>query len=206
MSYVIKLKKSKAVVHSLKNYATDRSTLICVTPVMSESKLARKNEKIRGISSCFIRMKQTMSGRIKAGLFAGAISGIALGFLLKAIEAITGKLVYTLLLNVDFIPIIGQINWPEWIEFVFHLFISLIIGVIYSIGSSRYFSKQRKAQAILAYILTLPTVFLYFPLTYLAIKPTPGLWDFTAITYWTLGHVIYAAILFGTYTSKHTFD
>ncbi|WP_273850276.1 hypothetical protein [Guptibacillus spartinae] len=147
-----------------------------------------------------------MSGKIKSGLFAGAISGIALGFLLKGIEAVTGKLVYTLLLNIDFVPVIGQINWPEWIEFGFHLFISLIIGVVYSIGSSRYFFHQRKAQAIFAFVLTLPTVFLYFPLTYLAIKPTPGLWDFTAISYWTLGHLIYAAILFGAYKGKHNFD
>ncbi|WP_226658474.1 hypothetical protein [Pseudalkalibacillus hwajinpoensis] len=147
-----------------------------------------------------------MSGKIKSGLLAGAISGIALGFFLKGIEAVTGKLVYTLLLNIDFIPVIGQINWPEWIEFVFHLFISLIIGVVYSIGSSRYFPQQRKAQAILAYVLTLPTVLLYFPLTYLAIKQTPGLWDFTAITYWTLGHLIYAAVLFVAYTREYTFD
>jgi len=145
-------------------------------------------------------MKQMMSGKIKSGLIAGTIAGIALGFILKGIEAVTGKLVYTLLLNVDFIPIIGDIKWSEWIEFLFHLLISLIIGVVYSIGNSRYFPNQKKAQAIFAYVLTLPTVFLYFPLTYLAIKPTPDLWDVTAISYWTFGHLIYAALLFCIYT------
>ena len=141
-----------------------------------------------------------MSGKIKSALIAGTIAGIALGFILKGIEAVTGKLVYTLLLNIDFIPIIGNINWPEWVEFLFHLIISLIIGVVYSVGSSRYFAHQRRAQAIFAYVLTLPTVFLYFPLTYLAIKPTPDLLDVTAISYWTFGHLIYAALLFRIYT------
>ncbi|MDO6657698.1 hypothetical protein [Anaerobacillus sp. 1_MG-2023] len=140
-----------------------------------------------------------MSGKIKLGLLAGTISGIALGLILKVIQITTGKLVYTLLLNIDFIPIIGNINWPELIEFVFHLIISLIIGVVFSLGSSRFFSNKKVYQAIFAYVLTLPTVFLYFPLTYFAIKPTPDLFDLVAIGYWTIGHFIYAAILFGVY-------
>lgn len=183
-----------------RSFATDRSTPICVIPAMNGSKLERKKERIQAISSCIIRMNQTMSGKVKLGLMAGTISGIALGLILKGIQALTGDLVYTLLLNIDFIPIVGSINWPEIIEFAFHLIISLIIGVVYSIGCARYFPGRKKAQAVLAYVLTLPTVFLYFPLTYLAIKPTPDLMDLSAIGYWTLGHAIYAAILFGVYT------
>ncbi|MBN8207324.1 hypothetical protein JI666_01030 [Bacillus sp. NTK071] len=141
-----------------------------------------------------------MNGKVKLGLIAGTISGIALGLILKAIQALTGNLVYTLLLNIDFIPIIGSINWPEIIEFGFHLIISLIIGVVYSIACARYFPRKKEAQAVLAYMLTLPTVFLYFPLTYLAIKPTPDLMDLSSIGYWTFGHAIYAVILFAVYT------
>ncbi|WP_347550531.1 hypothetical protein ABFG93_03015 [Pseudalkalibacillus hwajinpoensis] len=94
----------------------------------------------------------------------------------------------------------GRIEWPELIEFIFHHIISLLIGVFYSIGCYRYFRRHKAAQIIFAYVLTLPTVFLYFPLTYLAEKPTPPLLDFTAIGYWTLGHAIYAVILFAVYT------
>lgn len=137
-----------------------------------------------------------MNGKVKQGLIAGTLSGIVLGLLLKEIQAGTGVLVYTLLLNIDFIPVIGNIQWAESIEFLFHLIISLIIGVVYSLGSYRYFHKRRKAQFIFSYVLTLPTLFLYFPLTYLAEKPTPPLMDSVAITYWTLGHVVYAAVLF----------
>lgn len=141
-----------------------------------------------------------MNGKVKLGLLAGTISGISLGLILKGIEALTGDLVYTLLLNIDFVPIMGSINWPEIIEFGFHLIISLLIGVVYSIGCTRYFPRRKKAQAVLAYALTLPTVFLYFPLTYLAIKQTPDLMDLSAIGYWTIGHAIYAVILFAVYT------
>lgn len=183
----------------LKNYATDRSIPICVTHVMNELRREQKNVKILGNLNYSTRMNRTMSGKIKLGLLAGTISGIALGLILKVIQVTTGKLVYTLLLNIDFIPIIGNINWPELIEFVFHLIISLIIGVVFSLGSSRFFSNKKVYQAIFAYVLTLPTVFLYFPLTYLAIKPTPDLFDLVAIGYWTIGHLIYAAILFGVY-------
>ncbi|MGB7998675.1 MAG: hypothetical protein WCF60_01035 [Anaerobacillus sp.] len=140
-----------------------------------------------------------MSGRIKLGLLAGTISGIVLGLILKSIQAITGELVYTLLLNVDFIPIIGGKNLPELIEFGFHLIISLIVGIVFSFVSFHFFKDRNKAQAILAYVLTLPTVFLYFPLTYLAIKPTPDLFNMTAFSYWTFGHVIYAGVLFAVY-------
>lgn len=140
-----------------------------------------------------------MSGKVKQGLIAGTLAGIVLGLLLKGIQATSGVLVYTLLLNIDFIPVIGSIHWPESIEFLFHLIISLIIGVVYSLGSYRFFHKRRVAQLLFAYVLTLPTVFLYFPLTYLAEKPTPPLLDSVAITYWTLGHVVYAAVLFAVY-------
>ncbi len=140
-----------------------------------------------------------MSGKIKLGLLAGTISGIVLGLVLKGVETVTGELVYTLLLNVDFIPVIGDKNLPELIEFGFHLIISLVIGVVFSIICSRFFPNRTKAQAVFAGVLTLPTVFLYFPLTYLATKPTPDLLNVTAISYWALGHVIYAGFLFSVY-------
>ncbi|MCA0987923.1 hypothetical protein [Guptibacillus algicola] len=167
---------------------------------MNGLKLAQTREKKAAISSSIIKKRPMMSGKIKEGLIAGTISGIILGFLLKGIEASTGILVYTLLLNIDFIPIIGNIEWPETIEFIFHLIISLAIGVVYSIGSYRYFHKRKVAQVVFSYLLTLPTVFLYFPLTYLAEKPTPPLTDIVAIGYWTLGHAVYAAVLFAVYT------
>src|SRR5699024_11796194 len=53
------------------------------------------------------------------------------GFFLKILELITDLKVYTLLLNIDFIPILGNINFPEWIEFSFHIIISVILTYIF---------------------------------------------------------------------------
>ncbi len=68
---------------------------------------------------------------LRLGISIGMLSGIILGLCLKWIEWLTGKQVYTLLLNVDFIPIIGPIQWPEWVEFVFHLLIAVAIGIVF---------------------------------------------------------------------------
>lgn len=58
---------------------------------------------------------------ILLSIYIGLISGILLGLFLKLVENITGILVYTLLLNIDFIPGVGAIKWTEPIEFIFHL-------------------------------------------------------------------------------------
>jgi hypothetical protein len=46
-----------------------------------------------------------------------------------------------------------------------------------------------------SFLLTLPTIPLYFPLTLLALKPTPAVDDALALFYWTAGHLIFAAVL-----------
>lgn len=123
-------------------------------------------------------------------LTAGLISGLALGFFLKAVEANGGPLVYTLLLNVDFIPMIGSVKWPEWIEFFFHLIVSFFLAA----GFYFLCSKGKKPFSA-AFLVTTPAIFLYFPLAALAQKPVPSLTDLEAILWWTAGHALYAAVL-----------
>nr|WP_239586950.1 hypothetical protein [Bacillus ectoiniformans] len=125
--------------------------------------------------------------------------------MLKIIESETGKAVYTLLLNVDFIPLIGNIVWPEWIEFSFHLLVSFAISFSYFYLLSNVTPAARRP-LVTALLLTLPAVLLYFPLSYLAIKPVPDLMDQSAFIYWTLGHIVYAYALFSWgnfYQKKH---
>ena len=43
-------------------------------------------------------------------LYIGIFSGILLGLLMKFIQSVTNVKVYTLLLNVDFIPIFGKVK------------------------------------------------------------------------------------------------
>lgn len=123
-------------------------------------------------------------------LISGAVSGLALGFFLKAVEYSFGDLVYTLLLNVDFIPVINQVIWPEWMEFLFHLIVSFFIAAGYFLLLKRW-----DRPVLLAFLVTIPAVFLYFPLSVLARKTVPAVDDISAIAWWTAGHLLYAVLL-----------
>lgn len=135
---------------------------------------------------------------LRLGISIGMLSGIILGLCLKWIEWLTSKQVYTLLLNVDFIPIIGPIQWPEWVEFVFHLLIAAAIGIVFVYIVGKLINMSIRKIVLCSFLLTLPTIPLYFPLTLLALKPTPAVDDAVAIFYWTAGHLVFtAALVFG---------
>ncbi|ANU17570.1 hypothetical protein BBI11_11290 [Planococcus maritimus] len=133
--------------------------------------------------------------KILKGLWIGFWSGLILGLLLKWMQAVTGVRNYELLLNIDFIPLVNQVNWSELTEFVFHLIISLVIGIVYV-----YIAKRRRYTfgqlTIISLVLTLPTYLLFFPLSMLAVEadvPEPG--DMGAFLYWILAHLTYALLL-----------
>lgn len=130
------------------------------------------------------RKRQRRIGKvIRLGISIGILSGSILGLCLKWIEWLTGKQVYTLLLNVDFIPIIDPIQWPEWVEFVFHLFIAVVIGIVFVYIVDKLNNMSIRKIVLCSFLLTLPTIPLYFPLTLLALKPTPAVDDALAIFY-----------------------
>ncbi|MEW4285018.1 hypothetical protein [Priestia koreensis] len=133
------------------------------------------------------------------GAWSGAIAGLILGLFLKMIQFITGEKVYTLLLNVDFIPVIGNVDWPEVVEFLFHLIIAVMIGLVF--GGVLQFKKWEtlRMHVLIAACLTIPTIFLYFPLTLLAHQATPGVWNGWALFYWTFGHALFMIVLLITY-------
>ncbi|WP_201716699.1 hypothetical protein [Rossellomorea arthrocnemi] len=126
-----------------------------------------------------------------AGIVLGLISGTILGLFFKWIQGSTGIRVYVLLLNVDFIPVFASKNLPEWQEFSFHLLISIIIGVVF-VYLKEKLNISSKGGWLLSMLLTFPTVFLYFPLSYLAVQEVPGILNGMAIFLWTAGHLIYA--------------
>ncbi|MDT9023774.1 hypothetical protein [Rossellomorea aquimaris] len=132
--------------------------------------------------------------QICSGTIIGLASGTLLGLFLKWMQILTGIKVYVLLLNVDFIPVFGETNFPEWIEFLFHLVISCVIGVLFVYLMERL-NVSGKGSWVLSLVLTIPTVFLYFPLSHLAIKDVPGLLYGEAIILWTAGHLLYALSL-----------
>lgn len=128
------------------------------------------------------------------GIGIGIASGILLGMILKFLQSLTGINVYILLLNVDFIPYLGDVRWAEWVEFLFHLIISCLIGIIF-IKLIHHFKLTGRAIWILSLVLTLPAFFLYFPLSFLATKEVPGIFDPPGITLWFIGHLVYGVSL-----------
>lgn len=133
--------------------------------------------------------------KVLKGLWIGFWSGLILGLLLKWMQAVTGVRNYELLLNVDFIPLVNQVNWSELTEFVLHLIISLVIGIVYV-----YIAKHRRYTfgqlTIISLLLTLPTYILFFPLAMLAVEAdVPEPTDMGAFLYWILAHLTYALLL-----------
>ena len=134
--------------------------------------------------------------KIFSSLYIGIGSGILLGLLLKSIEFVSQIRVYTLLLNVDFIPVIGQIEWSEPMEFLFHVVISICIAFAF-IFLTDILNLQTSLPKLwlLSLILCLPTFGLYFILSSLAIKEVPAWNDWLAFAYWSIAHLIYAWVL-----------
>ncbi|WP_272479950.1 hypothetical protein [Aquibacillus koreensis] len=60
----------------------------------------------------------------------------------------------------------------------------------------------------IALLLSMIAAISYFPLTSLAIKETPSVTDWQGITYWIIGHLIYAFIMLimpFRFNQKHKF-
>jgi hypothetical protein len=160
---------------------------------MNESLKKRKNVPLPEISDYTGLQKWKMiSNHSIKGTGIGVVSGTILGLLLKLLQTVTGIKVYTLLLNVDFIPYVGIIHWPEWIEFIFHLLVSCLIGIVY-VMLINLFKLKGISVWLVSLALTLPAFFLYFPLSSLAIKDVPAPHNVTAILLWLFGHLIYGA-------------
>ncbi|MFE8703690.1 hypothetical protein ACFYKX_24280 [Cytobacillus sp. FJAT-54145] len=136
-----------------------------------------------------------MVSRILNATVIGIISGIVLGAVLKVIEEQTTKKVYTLLLNIDFIPILNSIQFGEMGEFLFHLLFSIILSFIYMSWTEKSSPNSALAYFVKASIVTFPTILLYFPLSFLALKEVPAINDIQSIMFWTFGHFMYVIAL-----------
>ncbi|MGD6779040.1 hypothetical protein ACQCT3_04980 [Sutcliffiella horikoshii] len=132
---------------------------------------------------------------IRRGAFTGLISGILMGVFIKALEILSGKKIYVLLLNVDFIPGFKNANLSELAEFFLHLIVAVMIGIMFAFIVERFQLFDKRRQYLVAIGITSPTILLYFPLTILAIKETPAPTDVIAILLWSIGHLAFAVFL-----------
>lgn len=134
------------------------------------------------------------------GTFKGLLSGTFLGLFLKMIEISTGIKVYTLLLNVDYFPILKNYHFPELIEFGFHLIISVVVAfsLLFIIKKYRWNGTQIIVRTL---FITFSIGFLLYPTTALSDR-TPELSSLPAIFFWLLGHLLYGLLLSSLFIKK----
>ncbi|NGP44387.1 hypothetical protein G4V62_05240 [Bacillaceae bacterium SIJ1] len=129
--------------------------------------------------------------RFIAGVSSGIFSGVILGLILAAFEEISGKRVYTLLLNIDFIPWLSRWSGNMWIEWVLHMTVAVSIGCIHVLLTEIY----KWPDVLSASALTVIALFMYIPLSTLALGPAPSLIDGMAWGLWFLGHLCFCVSL-----------
>lgn len=124
-------------------------------------------------------------------LFTGIISGIFLGAFLWLVQRLTSLKVYTLLVNVDYIPVLKEWNMGSFIEFSLHLIVSvLLVFMLYEI-----FKRMSMAYSLLPYVLANGAIGLFLYGTTAFSQRTPDLFDFYSLSYWLLGHLLYGVVV-----------
>ena len=148
-------------------------------------------------------MLLTRRGLQRAVLY-GLISGLFLAALLKIIEHITRFKVYTLLLNVDYIPYIKTFVFPELVEVGFHLIVSIALSIcLYLMIINGKISSRKKIIVLCTFVCFIIGVAL-FPTTTFSDR-TPAFTSIPSFSYWIVGHIMYGCImgiLFARYLTK----
>ncbi|WP_277584876.1 hypothetical protein [Psychrobacillus antarcticus] len=133
----------------------------------------------------------------------GIITGLALTLFFKAIQLGTGYKVYTLLLNVDYLPILKGFKFPEIVEVLFHLIVSIALAVILVL----IIQQLQIISNIKIIAICMLTCFiigaLYFPTTLLSDR-TPPITSIPSLVYWIIGHLLYGFILGVLLSNKHS--
>lgn len=126
-------------------------------------------------------------------LFAGIMAGAVLGLLLKLAQQMTGYKVYTLLLNIDYIPVLGALHLREWQEFILHLIVALILAfILMEIAIRRRMTGG--SLICLCISINIGIAICYYPLTNLS-DHTPPLTSLPAFFIWVGAHFLYGLLL-----------
>lgn len=131
---------------------------------------------------------------LQRSLLYGLISGLFLTVLFKFIQYITHYKVYTLLLNVDYIPYVNTFVFPELIEVSFHLIVSLVLAIcLYLLIVYLKISSRKKIIIVCTLVCFIIGIAL-FPTTTFSDR-TPAFSSIPSFSYWIVGHILYGYIL-----------
>lgn len=132
-----------------------------------------------------------IDGGLTMLLFVGIISGLAIGIFFYMCELLSQLPVYTLLMNVDYFPIIGEWEHPPVIEFIYHMIVSIIL-VCLLFFFLRLWNLERH---IWAYVSISSLIgLLIYPTTILSDR-TPAIDELGGWLIWLVGHVIYGFVV-----------
>lgn len=126
-------------------------------------------------------------------VWSGLIAGILLGLFLKFMQSITSLKVYTLLLNVDYIPILNQLTLSEFVEFSLHLIISVLLSGVFVIFLRHRKFSWRKNISFVSLACIVIGLMLYLTTSFS--ERTPSLYDPISLLIWLVGHLLYGIIL-----------
>lgn len=131
--------------------------------------------------------------KLTRAVFAGTAAGIILGIFLRLAEQITSLKVYTLLLNIDYVPLLNQLKLSELWEFMLHLVISVLLSV--TLAAFLYGKGWSPGRCLSFTVAACAAIGMLLFLTTALSERTPELSDFPALLLWLTGHLLYGLAL-----------
>lgn len=127
---------------------------------------------------------------IKKSILYGFIAGVLLTLYCKFIEQLTSFKVYTLLLNVDYIPLLNQYQFPELVEVSFHIIVSIVLSICLYLLIIVFKVESREKMIYICLIVCITIGLALFPTTALSDR-TPSVTSLPSLFYWLAGHALY---------------
>ncbi|SFK74471.1 hypothetical protein SAMN03159341_101371 [Paenibacillus sp. 1_12] len=125
-------------------------------------------------------------------IWAGIGAGLFIGIFFRFVEFEWKIKVYTLLLNVDYVPVLRNLSLTEATEFSIHMVISVVVALVLYKLIRRTNDTQRM---VLAFVIWSLLIGILLYLTTLLSTKTPAIYDVSAITVWLVGHALYGLLL-----------
>ncbi|MEK3720737.1 hypothetical protein [Paenibacillus sp. FSL H8-0034] len=129
---------------------------------------------------------------MQRAIWAGIGAGLFIGIFFRIVEFEWKIRVYTLLLNVDYVPVLRDLTLTEATEFSIHMIISAVVALVFYKLIRRKDYAKRIVQTFVLWSVIVGAV-LY--LTTMLSSKTPAIYDVSAIAIWLVGHAMYGFLL-----------
>ena len=129
---------------------------------------------------------------MQKAILAGIGAGLFIGIFFRIVEFEWNIKVYTLLLNVDYVPVLRNLTLSEATEFSLHMITSVAIALVFYRLIQRKNHAKRIVPTLVIWSVILATL-LY--LTTMLSTKTPAIFDVKAISVWLVGHALYGFLL-----------